>query len=185
MSFTGICTLEFFFSSLSRLQPGHIHLHAVIEGEDGGRAGTVGPCFHVTDALVEVFPAGQPSDGERGRARALGWSALLLLLLLPLQSGTASSRAVVVGRRLSFPVAVDGGVRGLGFGHGTCGPGAHRFIAGLLLGPSLHLHPSASPSAPPKRAREGFSTIVFHRRLLSLVLTHNGVGFCNLLCGGG
>lgn len=40
---------------LSQLQAGDVHLHPVIEGEDGGGAGAIGSLFHITDGLIEVF----------------------------------------------------------------------------------------------------------------------------------
>lgn len=160
--------------SVRRLQAGDVHLHPVIEGEDGGGAGAAGPLLHVADALVEVFPAGGASGGRRrGRLRLSG-------LLLPLQGGGTPRRAVAGSRRLPLPVGVDGGVRRVGLG--GPGPVNHRLVAGLLLGARLALlnAPAPPPGAPAEGAREGLGTVVFHGGFLLLGLAHDGVGVCDL-----
>lgn len=50
----------------SQLQAGDVHLHPVIECEDGGGAGAGGPLFHIADGLIEVFPTGQASSRRGG-----------------------------------------------------------------------------------------------------------------------
>lgn len=52
--------------ALSQLQASYVHLHPIIEGEDGGGAGAVGPLFHIADGLIEVFPTGQASGRQAG-----------------------------------------------------------------------------------------------------------------------
>lgn len=48
------------FVSVSQLQASDVHLHPIIESEDGG--GAVAPWFHITDGLIEVFPTRQASS---------------------------------------------------------------------------------------------------------------------------
>ena len=52
--------------TVSQLQAGDVHLHPIIEGEDGGGAGAVAPLFDITDALIEVFPTRQASSRRGG-----------------------------------------------------------------------------------------------------------------------
>lgn len=52
--------------ALSQLQASDIHLHPIIEGKDGGGAGAVGPLFHITNGLIEVFPTRQTSNRQGG-----------------------------------------------------------------------------------------------------------------------
>lgn len=46
----------------SVLQASDIHLHPIIEGEDGGSAGAVGPLFYIADGLIEMFPTREVSN---------------------------------------------------------------------------------------------------------------------------
>lgn len=50
----------------SQLQAGDVHLHPIIEGEDGSGAGAVAPLFHIADGLIEVFPTRQSSSRQGG-----------------------------------------------------------------------------------------------------------------------
>lgn len=52
------------FLPASQLQASDIHLHPIIESEDGGGAGAVGPLFHIADGLIEVFPTRQASSRQ-------------------------------------------------------------------------------------------------------------------------
>lgn len=52
------------FLPVSQLQASDVHLHPIIEGEDGGGAGAVGSLFHIADGLIEVFPTRQASNRE-------------------------------------------------------------------------------------------------------------------------
>lgn len=44
------------------LQASDIHLHPVVEGEDGGSAGGVAPLFYIADGLIEIFPTREASN---------------------------------------------------------------------------------------------------------------------------
>lgn len=187
------CTGGFWTPSASLLQASDIHLHPIVEGEDGGSAGGVAPLFYIADGLIEVFPTREASDRRVGRTWALWccWYRLLLLLLwrllLPFQSSTSPTCAVIVSPLLPLPVSVDTGVRGVRF---DCswwpGPVSHWLVAGLLLGTSLALDSSASapgtlvPPLTPKGAWEGFCAIVLHGRFLFLGFAYDGISVCNL-----
>ncbi len=180
------------FLPVCQLQASDVHLHPIIEGEDGGGAGAgVASLFHIADGLIEVFPTRQASNRQSCGSWALRcrWCCRLLRrLLLPLQSGITPSCAVIGSCLLTFPVGVDSSVRGIRLGHCTWGPGpvSYRLIAGLLLGTRLALNSSASApwtcvsSISTKGAWEGLCSVVFHRRFLLLGFTHDGVGVCNL-----
>lgn len=178
---------------LCQLQASDVHLHPIIEGEDGGSAGVVGPLFHITDGLIEVFPAGQTSSRRGGGSWALRccWCCLRRLRyryrLLSFQSGSTPTCAVIGSPLITFPVGVDTSVRRIWFRHRRRpGPVSYRLIAGLLLGTCLALDSSASTpwtsvsSLSTKGAWEGLWAVVFHRRFLLLGFTYNGVGVCNL-----
>lgn len=44
------------------LQASHIHLHPIVESEDGGSAGAVCPLFYITDGLIEILSSWEASD---------------------------------------------------------------------------------------------------------------------------
>ena len=179
------------FLPVSQLQASDIHLHPIIEGEDGGGAGAVGPLFHIADSLVEVFPTRNASRQGGGSwalrcswcrwcrwSRWSRWSCLLRRLLLPFQSGRTPNWAVIGSPLLPFSVGVDCSVRGVRLGPG---PVSYRLVARLLLGTRRALNSSASaPWTSAKGAWEGLWSVVFHGRFLLLGFTHNGVGVCNL-----
>lgn len=50
----------------SLLQASDIHLHPIVEGEDGGSSGGVAPLFYVADGLIEVFPTREASNRRVG-----------------------------------------------------------------------------------------------------------------------
>lgn len=89
-------------------EPRHIHLHAVVEGEDGGGAGGGGALLQVADALVQVLPRQQQGFGgqvlqlggllRRRRGRGLLLLQGLLGFLPPRPQGGAR-----VGGPLSLP----------------------------------------------------------------------------------
>lgn len=178
---------------VSQLQASDVHLHPVIESENGGGAGAVAPLFHITDGLIEVFPTRKASSRQNVGSCALRcrWCCLLLLLLLQQhlllspQCGVTPGCVVIGSPLLTFPVGVDGSIRRVRFGCYTCGPGpvSYRLIAGLLLRTCLALDSSASAPgtriSSTKRTWEGLCTIVFQRGFLLLCFTHDGVGVCD------
>lgn len=97
-------------SATAALEPCYVHLHAVVEGEDGGGAGRGGAVLQVADALVQVLPRQQQGLGGevlqlRGLLGGRGRRGLLLLQGLLAFFPPRPQRGTRVGRSLPLPDA--------------------------------------------------------------------------------
>lgn len=52
-------------SAAAASEPCYVHLHAIVEGEDGGGAGGGRALLQVADALVQVLPRQQKGFGRQ------------------------------------------------------------------------------------------------------------------------
>ncbi|PWA31921.1 hypothetical protein CCH79_00006493, partial [Gambusia affinis] len=104
-------------SAAAASEPCNVHLHAVVEGEDGGGAGGGGALLQVADALVQVLPRQQQGFGRkvlqlgrllrgRRRRRVLLLQGLLGFLPPRPQRGTRVRRPLALPGAPAFHVVV-------------------------------------------------------------------------------